>query len=479
MTLNEHIDGVGGTDGNISPAEWGWKDSLFQAALEASASTGHGCVPGRVIRTERHLYSVVVPRFERAFYGAAGLADLTGHAGSAGGSSKAGMAGDDSDIPCGIFPNARVSGKFEYRATGPEDFPVTGDWVLVEIAGHGGNGSASAGNGTTSVGTPLIQAVLPRFSSVTRTGAGVTSDSQTLAANVDVLFLVFALDGGRNFLERLLERALVVARSGGARPCVVLNKADLASEEDRNSARELARSAAGGIDVLVVSAKTGEGIGELSRIARPGETVGVLGKSGVGKSALVNALERLGCGADPAAGLEKLGSDTVLEAGLAGGDVLCGEAGLAGDVTLNGAFARKGDFALEGAVRADDLRGRHTTTASRLYRLPSGILMIDSPGIRELKIWGTSDAVDETFADIAELASLCRFADCSHETEKGCAVRQALESGELDQARFKAWKNLAREQAYNERRSDEKARREHDQKWKDISKMQKVLKKNR
>ncbi len=432
VTCNSVYSGV-----PVSPAEWGWKDSLFPAAFQAAASAGCPCVPGRIIRTERHAYSVAVPLFDRSLYEAFGLQLEEGGPVS------------------GIFEGVRVSGKFEYRSAGPADYPATGDWVLVEP-----RFSATNPRQATDL---VIQTVLPRFSSVSRTGAGATSDSQILAANVDTLFLVFALDGGRNFLERLLERSLIVARSGGVRPCVVLNKADLATPEDRAAARELARSASGSAEVLVVSAKTGEGIGELVRLVRPGETVGVLGKSGVGKSALVNALERIGfvqgaesC-AEPCAGP-------------------CAES-CAGPAA--GAGSLFDSPALEGEVREDDRQGRHTTTSSRLYRLPSGILMIDSPGIRELKIWGSLDAVDETFPDIVALAGQCRFADCSHGLEAGCAVRAALESGSLDFARFRSWKNLEREQAYNERRSDEKARREHDQKWKNISKAQKKLRKDR
>lgn len=426
MTILNSISSYTGIP--VSPAEWGWKDSLFPAALQAAASAGCPCVPGRIVRTERYAYSVAVPLFDRSLYEALGLPPA------------------ESVPVSGLFAGVRVSGKFEYRSSGPADYPATGDWVLVE-ARHSAGPSCATGL--------VIQAVFSRFSSVARTGAGPTSDSQILAANVDTLFLVFALDGGRNFLERLLERSLIVARSGGVRPCVVLNKADLASAEDRSAARDLAHSAAGNADVLVVSAKTGEGIGELARLVRPGDTVGVLGKSGVGKSALVNALERVDCvsGAEPGAepcAVPAAGADSLI-----------------------------GSLALEGAVREDDRQGRHTTTSSRLYRLPSGILMIDSPGIRELKIWGGADAVDEAFPDIAALAARCRFSDCSHDGEAGCAVRSALESGELDLARFRSWKNLEREQAYNERRADDKARRDHDQKWKNISKAQKRLKKDR
>ena len=249
VTCNSVYSGV-----PVSPAEWGWKDSLFPAAFQAAASAGCPCVPGRIIRTERHAYSVAVPLFDRSLYEAFGLQLEEGGPVS------------------GIFEGVRVSGKFEYRSAGPADYPATGDWVLVEP-----RFSATNPRQATDL---VIQTVLPRFSSVSRTGAGATSDSQILAANVDTLFLVFALDGGRNFLERLLERSLIVARSGGVRPCVVLNKADPAVRKTGLQPASLP-DPPGSAEVLAVSAKTGEGIGELVRLVRPGETVGVLGKSGV------------------------------------------------------------------------------------------------------------------------------------------------------------------------------------------------------
>ena len=390
------------------PEAWGWKTEFLAswASLIEANPLVRGLVPARVTGKERHLYELVCP-------------DLGGRPGF--------ESIPANPYPYGRFGDARVSGRFEYGATGAVDYPAIGDWVLAEIDGD----------------SARIQAVLARRSVLSRGSAGPKCDEQALAANIDVAFLVFALDGGRNFLLRFLERALVVAKNSGASCCIVLNKADLATEEERDRALDEARRAAPGVFVVALSAKTGEGVEALSSVLAPGETGCVLGKSGVGKSALINALSRIG---NPAKATAP-GSET--------------------------ATAR------EGHVRADDLRGRHTTTSSRLYRLDSGILMIDSPGIRELKLWGDADALSGGFPEIAELASQCRFADCTHGDEPGCAVRAALESGSLDVARYEAYRNLAREQAWIERRSDDRARRENDQKWKRISKLQKELKKNR
>ncbi len=393
---------------SLTPESWGWKPEFFADW----ASRNSALVPARVTGREHHSYEILIPDFSRR----PGFESLFAPGGSAPGGLEPGFRGD-----------VRVSGRFEYEARERADFPAPGDWVLVDPAED----------------LLRVHGVLARRSSLSRAAAGPTSEEQVLAANIDTLFLVFALDGGRNFLARLLERSLFVARNSGAAPCIVLNKADLATEETRAAALAEAARLAPTVPVVALSAKTGEGIEGISALLSPGETVGMLGKSGVGKSALVNALACVG-------------------------NVAAHAAGGAGS-----ALAR------EGQVREDDRQGRHTTTSSRLFRLDSGILMIDSPGIRELKIWGDAEGLDEGFPEIAELAGRCRFADCSHANEPGCAVREALETGELEEARFAAWKNLRREQAYVERRSDARAAREETEKWKKIAKYQKELKKGR
>jgi ribosome biogenesis GTPase len=388
---------------NFIPESWGWKQDCFAswAALLDEKPQTHDLIPARVTGREHHLYEIVCPDFRgRPLF-------------------------ERADMPIGRFNNARVSGRFEYATSGPADFPVTGDWVLVD------------GDG----GSPRIQGILPRRSALSRAHAGNVSDEQVLASNIDVIFLVFALDGGRNFLLRFLERALVVAKNSGASCCVVLNKVDLATDEQRNAAIDDTRRVAPHANVVALSAKTGEGIDELSTILSPGETGCLLGKSGVGKSALVNAL-----------GKRTLGKHT---------------------------FETSVPLAREGHVREDDLRGRHTTTSSKLYRLESGLLLIDSPGIRELKLWGDAEGLEGGFPEITELARGCRFADCAHEGEPGCTVQEALNSGELDQKRYLAYLELVKEQSWIERRNDDRARRDDEQKWKQISKLQKELKKNR
>lgn len=402
---------------DYAPESWGWKTEFLAAwsqAIDLNPEMAR-YVPARVTGRERHLYEVVCPDFG----GRSGLDRFT-----------------DASPCVGVYADVRVSGRFEYGAVASADYPVIGDWVLVE----------------SDSGAPRIQAVLGRRSALSRGSAGPRCEEQALAANVDVVLLVFALDGGRNFLARFLERALVVAKNSGASCCVVLNKADLATDAEREEALAEASRVAPLAPVVTMSARTGEGIDELLAVVSPGETVCMLGKSGVGKSALVNALAR------------KFGRDGVATPGAKDDSVVDG-------VDFPVPLAR------EGSVREDDLRGRHTTTSSSLYRLDSGLLLIDSPGIRELKLWGDADALAGGFPEIAELASRCRFADCRHGTEPGCAVRDALESGSLDAARYRAYLDLAREQAWVERRSDDRARRENDQKWKRISKFQKELKK--
>jgi len=387
---------------NYIPETWGWKQEYFAswAAMIDENQQKSELIPARVTGREHHLYEIVCPDFKgRSLFG-------------------------KEPALIGRFGNVRVSGRFEFTSAGPADFPVTGDWVLVD----------------GDEDSPRIQGVLDRRSALSRASAGNVGDEQVLASNIDVIFLVFALDGGRNFLLRFLERALIVAKNSGASCCIVLNKVDLATAEEREQALADARHAAPHASVVAMSAKTGEGIDGLAGILSPGETGCMLGKSGVGKSALINALSK---------------STTFASNG--------------GRATI----------AREGTVREDDLRGRHTTTSSRLYRLDSGILLIDSPGIRELKLWGDAEGLESGFPEIAELASRCRFSDCAHEGEIGCAVKNALDTGELDPKRYRAYLNLAREQAWVERRNNDRVRREDEQKWKNISKLQKELKKNR
>lgn len=290
---------------------------------------------------------------------------------------------------------AEVSGRFRHHAAGPAAFPAVGDWVAFR---------------PVDGGRAVIEAVLPRRSAFTRKAAGVTAEAQVVAANVDVVLLVSGLDGDFNL--RRLERYVTTAWSSGARPVVVLNKADL--RDDLPDVVAAAAAAAPGVPVVATSALDDGGVAALAPHLLPGQTVAVLGSSGVGKSTLVNALlgeERLATGpvSDPQAG-----------------------------------------------------RGRHTTTARELVRLPGGALLIDTPGLRELALWADDDGLDRAFAEIDHLAAGCRFPDCRHDREPGCAVRAALDSGELKAARFASWVKLRRELDHLAARRDERSRREHE-----------------
>jgi ribosome biogenesis GTPase len=409
----------------MNPETWGWKGIFHGFWQSACQEDGRKYIPGRIIRREYHQYDVVIPHYidENPMLASACTA--------------------------GLYRNIRVSGAFAFRTTGGADYPVTGDWVLLD----------------TEEDSLRIHRVLERQSSLSRGAAGDKTEEQVLAANIDTLLLVFALDGGRNFLRTFLERALVVARSAGCGVCIVLNKADLADAETRRNALASAALAAPGSPVVAVSAKTGEGLEELSRYFSAGETLGVLGKSGVGKSALIGALNGVSGTALPG---------THLAAAPLSGD---SEAGLDG---LDGSGALEQEAApQEGAVRESDRKGRHTTTSSRLYRLSSGLLIIDSPGIRELKLWADGDDLAASFSDIAGLADQCRFSDCSHEGEPGCAVQAALASGELDEGRYRSYLQLKREQAWLDRRLDDQALRAEKARWKQIAKFQKSLQKSR
>jgi ribosome biogenesis GTPase / thiamine phosphate phosphatase len=299
--------------------------------------------------------------------------------------------------------DAVIAGRLRHEADGPGDLPAVGDWVAV--AGAGG----SAGDGPV-----VIQAVLPRRTAFGRlNGDNVVVDEQVLAANVDVALVVTGLDGDFNL--RRLERYLAVAWTGGATPVVVLNKADVA--QDLDGLRVAAEAVAPGVEVRTISALTGDGVEDLAgdHLA-PGRTAVVLGSSGVGKSTLVNAL--------------------------------------AGSELLRTA-----------AVRADDSRGRHTTTHRELVRLPGGALLIDTPGIRSLAVAGASEGLETAFADIAELALGCRFRDCNHDGEPGCNVTAALADGRLDPARLASHRKLEREAAHVARQTDPRARLAERKKW--------------
>lgn len=296
------------------------------------------------------------------------------------------------------------TGRFVHEAAGPADFPAVGDWVAV---------TPRAGDSTRAD----IHAVLPRRTKFSRQAAGGQAVEQVVAANVDTVFLVSALDAGFNL--RRIERYLAAAHASGAQPVVLLNKADLA--EDAETRRAEVGAIAPGVPVLIVSAQTRRGLKALAPWLRPGAAVAFLGPSGVGKSTLINCL--VGKPAQPTQ-----------------------------------------------EVREADAKGRHTTTQRELLVTPGGALVIDTPGMRELAPWGPPGQLDAAFADVAALAAQCRFRDCSHATEPGCAVAAALADGRLDPVRWRSFQRLRRESAYEVRRTDPRAARQSKSEGKKLTK---------
>jgi ribosome biogenesis GTPase / thiamine phosphate phosphatase len=259
----------------------------------------------------------------------------------------------------------------------------------------------------------LIRSVLPRRSAIVRNAAGLSTTAQTLAANVDVAFVLSSL--GPDLEPRRIERYLVTIWESGAIPEIVLTKAD--RMEDPWELVAEVEAVALGVRVHVVSAVTGQGCDALRARIQPGETAVLLGSSGVGKSTLVNRW---------------LGEDVMATS----------------------------------STREDDDEGRHTTTVRQLLLLPGGGLVLDSPGIRELQLWDVGEgALDATFSDVEELAAECRFADCTHQHEPDCAVLAAVETGALPADRFASWRKLQRELRAMELRHNVLLRKEEARKW--------------
>lgn len=339
----------------------GW-DAMYSAAFAPYRESGSSA--GRVILQHNHIYTVATAEGEL---------------------------------------RAQVSGRLRYETATAEGLPAVGDWVALRIPP--GEGSA------------LIQAVLSRRTKFSRKAAGRAAREQVVAANVDTVFLLVGADN--DYSPRRAERYLAAAWESGAAPVIVLNKIDLCADT-ASRVLEL-ETAACGVPVHGISARHGDGVHMLAAYCRPGQTVALLGSSGVGKSTLVNTL----------LGSARLPTATVREA---------------------------------------DQRGRHTTTWRELVFLPEGGMLIDTPGMRELQLWDADEGVQLTFDEIETLARECRFRDCRHENEPGCAVRAAVEAGDLDPDRLRNMHKLQKELAWLDRRQDQSAALDEKRRWKVIHK---------
>ena len=311
--------------------------------------------------------------------------------------------------------HAVVSGRFQHEAEVKSDFPVIGDWVVVtNILGED---------------KATIHELLPRQTELSRhvqssDQEGASREKQIMASNVDIVFIVSSLNLDLNL--RRLERYLAMVSESGAQPVILLTKSDLCSDVDAKaqSMKSIARTA----PVHVVSAHENEGLNHVMPYLFEGQTCVLVGSSGAGKSTLVNWM----MGKELAATKE---------------------------------------------IRSGDDKGKHTTTIRELYFLPKGGMIIDTPGIRSLQIEDES-ALDDTFDDVAGLKSECRFVDCKHHSEPGCAVLAAIQDGDMEEGRLRNYHKLSKEVAYEERRSDKKSAwksRQEDKKLsKEINRIQKV-----
>ena len=305
-----------------------------------------------------------------------------------------------------------VSGSYSFHTLHAIDYPAIGDWVLVEQM----PGEEKC----------LIHHLLERQSVFTRKAAGLEVEEQVVAANIDIVFLVMSLND--DFNSRRLERYVVAAWESGAMPVVVLTKSDMC--KDVTPFIRETKTAAMGVDYVVTSVVTGEGLDDLRQYLTLGKTAALLGSSGAGKSSLTNAL---------------------VEA----------------------------DAMKVSTIREDDAKGRHTTTHRELVQLPGGACLIDTPGMRELHIWSEQNSLDTGFKDIEGYAEDCRFRDCTHQNEPGCAVRGAIERGELEPGRLQNYFKLLREVAFIERKTNAQQQLAEKRRWKKISKTQKANYKQR
>ena len=299
---------------------------------------------------------------------------------------------------------AQISGKLRHEAINRNDLPAVGDWVVISSAPEGGR--------------VVIHAVLPRRTSFARKIAGARTEEQIVGANIDTVFLLTSLN--HDFNVRRIERYLIIAWESGANPIIVLSKSDLC-DLVADAVAEV-QGVARGVPIHAISVVTCRGLQDLAQYFKRGQTVALLGSSGVGKSTLINHL----------AGVDHLKVQT---------------------------------------VREHDDRGKHTTTHRELVLLPSGGLVLDTPGMRELQLWDGDASVQLVFDDIETLASQCLFSDCRHQDEPQCAVREGLIEGMIDSDRYESYEKLQKELKYQARRRDKRSEIMEKKKWKKLSRL--------
>lgn len=290
--------------------------------------------------------------------------------------------------------DAEITGNMRFTARSREDFPAVGDWVALNVY---------------DTDFAIIHKLYPRFSVITRQAAGHFGDVQIIASNVDVAFLVQAID--RDFNLNRLERYLTICHTSKVSPVIVLTKTDLASENRISETEENIRRRIKNIPVIAVSNETQNGFDVLKQVIEKGKTYCLLGSSGVGKSTLLNNLS----------GKEMMKTDAISES---------------------------------------THKGRHVTSHRELILLENGGIIIDNPGMREVGITDIAEGLETTFGKISELSQNCKFKNCTHTTETGCAVLEALENGELEQGVYENFLKLEREKTHFETTVAEKRKKE-------------------